>query len=217
MLIRPATSVGQRFVGSAGGAGGEERVGQLATRRQVKVGEQNLPRPNQRPLFRLRFLHLHDEVGARKDFLRAIDQLAARLFVVRIRQARADPRVSLHQHLVAPADQFLDAYRKHRHPIFVAFHLFRHTHNHRFFSQFRRWIELSSLNLQKSRGPPFDLRPTVGDFRTSVECSPPLAAENSAQLRGILITTKWLLLALVLAPKTAIIRDSLGLPSASVS
>jgi hypothetical protein len=48
-----------------------------------------------------------------------------------------------------------------------------------------------------------------------MECSPTFAAENFAQLRGILAFAKWLFLALVLAPKTAIIRDSLGLPSAS--
>jgi len=45
-----ALVVGQGFVGRGGGAGGQHRFGQATVGGEVKVGEDNLARPQQRPL-----------------------------------------------------------------------------------------------------------------------------------------------------------------------
>ena len=104
MLIRPATSligvssgsrplvVGQRFVGDAGRAGLEHRLGQLAVGGEVEIGEEHLPVANQRPLrsacgsFTLTIMSARAKISSGP-----LDQLAPWPQVIVVGQARAEP------------------------------------------------------------------------------------------------------------------------------
>src|SRR3990172_1842762 len=65
---QPPVAAAQRLVRHRRCAGVEHALRQFFVGGEMKIGEDDLPRPQQRPFGRLGFLHLNDEVGPAKDF-----------------------------------------------------------------------------------------------------------------------------------------------------
>ena len=73
----------------------------------MKIGEEQLPLPEQRGFLRLRFLYFHDEVGLPEDRGGRIDQLRPGLGVILIHVIAADTGIFFHHHPVAVLDQLI--------------------------------------------------------------------------------------------------------------
>jgi hypothetical protein len=73
------------------------------------------------PFGRLRLLDLHDHVGGREHFRRAVDDLGADLAVDIIVGADARARIVLDEDLMAGADIFTNGARRQADAVFVRF------------------------------------------------------------------------------------------------
>jgi len=78
-----------------------------------------------RAFVRLRFLDLHDHVGACEDFLRRLDDAGAGGQVVIVGQPDLAAGVRLDNDLVPPCDQLLHGRRGQTDPVLMVFDLLR--------------------------------------------------------------------------------------------
>ncbi len=75
-------------------------------RGQMKIGEEDLPGPQQLALRQLRLLHLHDEIGGREDVGRSRRDARTSRLVVRIIEPDAGSRTALDENLMSRIDEF---------------------------------------------------------------------------------------------------------------
>ncbi len=96
----------------------------------MKVSEQNLSRPQQRILRRLRLLHFDHQVrGFEHPGVFAYER-RSRLRVIGIRVSGAGAGVPFDKHLVAAFDELVCRRWQHGHPILLSFDFFRYADDH---------------------------------------------------------------------------------------
>ncbi len=134
---QPALGVGDRLVGDAGDALGEQQVGQLGQRGEVKVGEQGLPLAQPLVLAGDRLLDLDHHLGV-VGRVGIRHQPGAGIDIGLIRDAAADTGSLLHQHLVPRRRQRVHGGGDHGHPVLVVFDFRRDPDSHAIRSRPRR-------------------------------------------------------------------------------
>ena len=97
---------------------------------QVQVGEQYLALAQHRTFDRLRFLDLDHHVGARENFLGAIDDFGADRLVIRVVDTNAFTGLAFDQDLVTVLDRFTHASWRHANPVFVILNFLGNANQH---------------------------------------------------------------------------------------
>ena len=112
------------FISDADTFAANKDLGQLFSRCQVQVGEDNLAFPDQIVLGRQRFLDVHHHVGPFKYFPGGCDNLRTGFIVGRILETAAAAGTFFHQQRVPVGDHDLHSGRRHAHPIFLCLDFF---------------------------------------------------------------------------------------------
>ena len=107
------------FVGQCGDAGPQQRFRQGAVRREVQVGEQNLPALQQGVFRGLRLLDLDDQLGPGKHRGMVLEQRGAGLGVFLIRIAGARPGRPLDKHGMPALNQLIRRGGEQGHAVFL--------------------------------------------------------------------------------------------------
>ena len=94
-----------------------------------QVGKQNLFRAQQRRLFRLRFLHFHDEVRTGKTSA-AVPANSAPAGVIGIRITAVGAGAGLDQYSVAGLSELIGSRGQQGHPVFVRLYFAWYANNH---------------------------------------------------------------------------------------
>ena len=110
---------GDGFIGDAGGAGGDQVARQLGIGREVEIGEEQLSRPQQRPLRRLGLLHLDDQLGGGEHRLGRGGGLGADGAIGLVIGADAGAGVVLDNDAVTVVDELVDALGSEPDAVFV--------------------------------------------------------------------------------------------------
>ena len=118
------------LVGYADHAAVEERLGELRSRSQVEIGEEDLIVTEQRILLGKRLLDLDDHLRLGIDSLRSRADLGPGGSVFGIGDAGPLARRSLDEHRMPVLDQALDARRHHGYPVLVVLDFFRNPNDH---------------------------------------------------------------------------------------
>jgi len=120
-----AHAVGDRLVGDAGGARGDEVAGLVGVRREVQVGKEDLALAQHLALDRLRFLDLDDHVGGGKDLGRGGKDGRAGRGVIGVGKAGAKAGAGLDHHVMAVVHRFARRIRGHADAKLLRLDLFR--------------------------------------------------------------------------------------------
>ncbi|MCY1364045.1 hypothetical protein D9M69_508340 [compost metagenome] len=116
-----AEHVGDRLVGDAGGAAGQQLVGLRPVGGQVQVGEQGLPGAQPGALLGLRLLDLDDQLGGGEHLGGIGGDPRAGGLVVGVAEADGGAGLGLHPELVAEAAEFGHRRRGEADAVFVDF------------------------------------------------------------------------------------------------
>ena len=125
-----AALVGDGLVGHRRAARFEQAVRLLGVRREVQIGEEDLPLAQHLPFARLRLLDLDDHLGRGEDLGRAADDARTGGHVVRIAGADAGTRPRLHDQLVAVARIFTHRHRREADTMFLDLDFLGHPDAH---------------------------------------------------------------------------------------
>jgi len=96
----------------------------------MQIGEKHLALSQQRIFRRLRFLDLHDHVGASENFFGACANFGAYAAKHVIAKTNTGTGVGLYDHLVPMHHKFMDARWRQPHTMLVFFYFFRDTDKH---------------------------------------------------------------------------------------
>ena len=102
----------------------------LEIRREMQVGEQDLPAPKPLALLGERLLDLHDHLGLGEDVGAGLDDFAPGPDIFLIRRPGAEAGGSLDNDLVSVIDEFGDRGRRHADPELVVLDLLGNTDEH---------------------------------------------------------------------------------------
>ena len=122
--------VGDGLVGYGGGAGPHQRARLLRVRRQVQVGEQNLPGREPGAFFQLRFLDLDDHFRCAENLVGVTGDLGAGSGVFRVVEPGACACAGLDQHAVTFPGEPGRGIRRQADPVFVILDFFRNADAH---------------------------------------------------------------------------------------
>ena len=107
------------FISDADRLAFNERLSLALVRRQMEIGENDLPFPDQIVFGGQRFFDMHDHVGSLKYFRRCVHDLRTRFGVSGIIKPAADAGPFFHQQGMPIGDHDFDAGRCHAYPIFL--------------------------------------------------------------------------------------------------
>ncbi len=108
----------------------DQLIRERGVRREVEIGEEDLPFPHRGVLRRDRFLDLQDHVGAAPDVLGGRHELRSRPLVALLGEARAERRSFLDQDRVSGVDELAHPFRGGRDPELVVLDLFGDADDH---------------------------------------------------------------------------------------
>ena len=108
----------------------EQLLGQRLRRRQMQVGEEDLPRPHQSDFRFERLLHLQDEVGLVPDLGGCPGSRGARPLVGSVRDGAAPAGAGLHHDVVPMGPERRHPGGRDRHPVLVRLDLGGHPYSH---------------------------------------------------------------------------------------
>lgn len=91
----------------------------------MEVGENQMLRPQQRDLRRLRFLYFYNELGDFEYGFRVDHDFRSGGFILRVRVARAFASAGLHDHAVAALHEFRSGARHHADAVLLGLNLTR--------------------------------------------------------------------------------------------
>ncbi len=120
-----------RLVGDADDLPVEQHLGELRHRRQMEIGEEDLPLPEQAVLRRQRLLDLDHQPGPPVNLVGRGDDLGPGPAVLRIADAAAQARPPLHQHGMAAMGQAHHPGRHHPDPELLLLDLPGNAYDHR--------------------------------------------------------------------------------------
>ncbi len=127
---QPALVVAERFVGHGNDAGLQQIFGQLAVGGEVKIGEDDLARPQHLEFGRLRLLDLDDHLRTGVNLLGGGDDFGAVAGVLVVAETRSRAGRGLDQHVVPCAGKLLGADGQQADAVFVILDFFGDADEH---------------------------------------------------------------------------------------
>jgi hypothetical protein len=145
-----------RFVRNRHGAAFDQIGGLLGIRREMQIGEQNLPRLQHSALVRLGLLHLDDHFRRLEHVARGGGNLRSGTLIVIVGHADALPRIVLDDNLVAVCDDFAHGLRRKTDPILENLDFLRNADAH------QRPLRMGAGKVTPAWRPPVEPAATLG-------------------------------------------------------
>ncbi len=127
---QPVSGIAERLVRDRRVPGGEGTRRELVRRREMEIAEHDVLGTEHVELRAERLFDFDDELRAREELLRGVDQDGAGALVLFVGEPAAATRAALDEHLMPVARQEVRAHRTERHAVFVVLDLVRDAYDH---------------------------------------------------------------------------------------